>query len=358
MDNEDIKSFEEKIEKYTIEFSGLTDKEKTFLAYRKIIELLETGEIKNIDEDEVDDTFSAIVLASNHNISYFKIIFLQFYYNLMNKCKEEYKKSLVSYKKILDNYKKLAEELNINDSLELSHLFTYMLWNGYYSINKEYYYDATSRLMLPGMHSFDIIKGGGVCLAQSELLSNYLNVCEKESTLLLCNIPTKKNSIKINYHPNIKMQYRNEKLNNILFSLLSVPLNPISKVLCNHAVALIKDNNRFYIYDPTNLLVLNVLNENSASIVNGTGIFDIKLLNTLPLIVEPKHNQLLEQITFNHTTKNYSQEEVISSFEKIIELLKNNIKLLDDAYENIHSELELINNEIEKNDGIMKIMKK
>ena len=358
MNDENVKSFEEKIEKYMIEFNGLTDREKTFLAYHKIIELLESTEIENMSEEEIDDTFFAIVLASNHNISYLKIIFLQYYYNIMNKCNTEYKKSLVAYQKILNNYKKLAEELKINDTLELSHLFTYMLWNGYYSINKEYYYDDNSRLMLPSMYSFDIIKGGGVCLANAELLSNYLNVCQKESTLLLCKVPNKKNSIKINYYPNVKIQYKNKKLKNILISFASLPLKPISNFLSNHAVTLIKDNKSYYVYDPNNLVVLNILNENKASIINGTGIYDLKPITTLALNPKAINNQLLEQIAFNNISQVYSRKEIIFSFEKIIDVLNDNIKLLDDAYENIHSQLEIINNEIEANGGIMKVIKK
>lgn len=76
-----------------------------------------------------------------------------------NDYKELYKESLICYNKILENYSILAQELNINNSLELSHLFAYMLWNGYYSVTKKHVYKLQERMMLPGMHSFDVIKG-------------------------------------------------------------------------------------------------------------------------------------------------------------------------------------------------------
>ena len=44
-----------------------------------------------------------------------------------------YEKSIINYNEMLNKYKDLALELKLKNALQISMLFSYMVWNGYYS---------------------------------------------------------------------------------------------------------------------------------------------------------------------------------------------------------------------------------
>lgn len=348
------------------DFKNLNDNQKKLLAYRKIMELSnkcvslrDSLDISNkdreynLDSKSFDDEIFAIIEASEFNTKFMESMFLYHKCDEYKYYKELYKESLINYNKILENYKLLAQELNINDSLELSHLLTYMLWNGYYSVTKHHAYKLQDRLFLPGMHSFDVIKGKGVCLAYAELLQNYLTTCDKASALLLCKFPTGKNKIVRGYTPNINRNFESNatsKLNDVLLKIL------VNK-LCNHAVTLIEDNSKIYVYDPTNLFVLNVINKDTATIINGKGNFDIKPFTTLLIAPNSDPNRIFEKILNDNIKQAYTINDVIESYESVLNLINNNLSLLDDAYDNIHSELEFIDNQTNVINGTSKNLK-
>lgn len=354
---------DELVNKHKKDFEGLNEKQKTLLAYRKIMELpKENKTLSNIISKEKvvkenSDELLAIIKAANYDCGIIKPIIL---YSMCNNkdYKSMYKESLISYNKILQNYKNLAKELNIERSLELSHLFTYMLWNGYFSITKTHSYKLKDRLLLPDMHSFDTIKGNGVCLAYSELLRNYLNICDKKAAILNCKMPTDKKEIQCDYRPEIERK-QDEGFSNILLKYLLFPLTQtLQNKVGNHAVTLIEENGKIYIYDPTNLFVLNVEDENTATLINGKGQFDLKPLNSLVLSPNSDPYNIYAKMFDENIEKAFTRKEIIFSYENTIELIKNNINLLDDAYDNIHSELEVINNQTNEIGGYLKVLRK
>lgn len=274
------------------------------------------------------------------------------------KYKEIYKESLIHYNKILENYKKLAQDLRLNASLDLSHLFTYMLWNGYFSVTKEHFYKLQERLLLPGMYSFDVIKGRGVCLAYAELLHNYLSICGKYSSILTCKVPTEKNAVSCDYRPKIERHTKNSASSKISSTLMTFFLGGLINKLGNHAITLIEENENLYCYDPTNLYALNIQSSLTASIINGKGEFQIKPLMTVITNPHSDPNHLYEKLLLGNIKPALTRKEFIFSFENIIELINNNINLLNDAYDNIHSDLEYINKQTEEIGDYHKALKK
>lgn len=356
----------EKAEIYKKDFEGLSKKHQKLLAYRKIIELAQNNKsteytLENSKDNvvlELNDEIKAIMEASDYNCGLIGPLVLNSMQNRAKDIKELYKKSLDSYTKVLENYKLLAKELNIHNSLELSHLFTYMLWNGYYSVNKTHCYKLKGRLLLSTMNSFDVIRGQGVCLAYAQLLHDYLTTCDKKSSLMTCKVPTRKKTVSCNYRPEIERTIENNfgsilssKIGMIFFRWL---INKIG----NHAVTLAEENDKLFVYDPTNIFVLNVTGENKASIINGKGDFELKPFSSLIFQPDSDPNKLFEKLLFDSIEPAFTRQEIIFSFENIMELLNNNIKLLDDAYDNIHSELEVINKQTNEIGGNFKALKK
>ena len=316
------------------------EEQKELNTYRKIIE---TANNNNANDKE----FSTI--NDNDSLGYLNSYLLRANTEREYAVKNIYKESIEKLRKVLQNYKILAKELKIDNSLELSHLFTYLLWNGYFSSTNKHIYELRKRLLLQGMHSFDVIKGHGVCLAYSELLSYFLNTCDKKAALLQCKIPTKKNAIERGYTPNIQ---RNVNVG-IITKLFSKSLEPVLKGLTNkfgnHAITLIEDNDKLYIYDSTNLYVLNISGKNKASIINGNGSFELRPLKTLLLSPHADPNNLFYKLVGDEEIKEaFSEEEIKDSYEKTIETASNNQELINDAYDSIHSDLLFINRQTDE----------
>ena len=207
---EKLEQLEKEIEQ---EFKNLSSQQQELLLCRKAIEIgKKTDKIKetkkSYNQDKNLEELEYLLTAAD--IGYLKPMVAYIMQKHELKIQRIYKDSLIHYNNILENYKNLAQELKISSSLDLSNLLTYMLWNGYFSVNKEHFYKLKGRLLLPGMFSFDAIKGKGVCLAYAELLKNYLSICGKESSLLTCKVPTGKKAISVDYIPEIK---RNTEIN-------------------------------------------------------------------------------------------------------------------------------------------------
>jgi len=338
---------EEKIQMYKKDFEELNGEEKKLLAYRKIIELYKNGSLSGQNEKQLNsyDNVLAIIKAADYECGFIGPMFSNYKCKIAQKNREIYKESLISYNKVLNNYKDLSRELNINSSLELSHLFTYMLWNGYYSVTKEHTYKMQDILLIPGLLSFDAIKGQGVCLAYASLLHDYLKVCDKNSSILECKVLTGKKDVSWSYQSEIERNVEN----NISSRILNIILSPFIKILTNklgdHAVTLIEENDKLFIYDPTNSYVLNIKNSDIATIINGKGDFKLKPFSALMVtsdMADMESIGVLEKLLFDSINPAFNKKEIISTFENIMELIQDNKKLLDDAYDNIHCELEFI----------------
>lgn len=351
-----------RIEELRQEFKDLTKEQKELLLYRKIIE---TGKVE--DNSKVFDNFHynqainydellCLIIASD--IDSLKPLMVYVMRDNNTKYQEIYKESLICYNRILKNYKKLAQELKVSSSLDLSHLLTYMLWNGYFSVNKKHFYKLQERLLLPGMYSFDVIKGGGVCLAYAELLHKYLSICGKDSSILDCKVPTDRKAISCDYRPEIEINKKINISSRFFNNFITFFLKEIINIFGNHAITLIEENGRIYAYDPTNLFALNIKDSSTASIINGKGEFQIKPLKTLILMPhsDPKH--IYEKLLLGDIEPALTRKEFIFSFENLMELISNNINLLDDAYDNIHSDLEYIDKQTDEIGGRQKVLNK
>lgn len=333
-----------KIEEYKKIFANLNEQEKELVAYKKILEL----QFNETDED-LDKIYLLLVIIkeSNFNAKILKSLLIFCSADEALDSNEQYQILKDRYTKVLKNYSVLANELHISSALELSHLFTYMLWNGYYSTTKNHCYSTKNRTTTINLTFLDIIKGSGVCLNYSECLENYLTICGKESTVLLCDVP-KIRSIQRDYKPQIEQKYESNNIERLKIPIYSLLMRKILKFNANHAITLIKENGKFFAYDPTNLLLLNILNKNTGEIINGKGYFNLYPILTLCMTANLNSFPLLEEILKNNVSKTFNRKEIIFNFENTIEHIINNIPLLDDAYTNIHSELQAIITDYEK----------
>ena len=352
---------EEEMIKIKEDFEGLNEEQKKLLVYTKFIDLSDQyGIYKKLSKEEkekFDKTITMIIEASELKISRLNAL-MPYSFSIEGKqYREIYKESLEKYRKVLENYRILTNELKIVNSLELSNLFTYMLWNGYFSATGEHIYKTKNRLSLASLNSFDVIKGGGVCLDYSELLKDYLDVCGVDSSVVLAKVAVDINENIRDYEPNIERKSEVGLLQKAIIVSSGSLLNGITNKMGNHAITLIKDNKRIYAYDSTNLCVLNVDSSDKASIINGKGIFELKPLTTASILPIYANNELFEKLLAGDSGDNYSRNEIIDSYEKVIALANDNKNLLNDSYEVIHGDLEFITNQMNEIGGRFKVKK-
>lgn len=303
-------------------------------------------------------------ITNNNNIKELKKYYIEkykcnktildlIYQQSINKTKLEvlYKNSITSYKKILNTYKELAIELDINNSLELSILYSYLLWNGYFSITHEHKYNFKNNLFLPGM-PFEIITGNGVCIQNATMLRDFLDINNIKSSTISSIV--KKDSIKEKYQPNIERNIP-RKISNIMYKTFDI-LKPLVDKYGNHLLTLIEDDKYLFIYDSTKQYVYNIKDGNTLEIINGEGTVKIKTIPTLILDPSNDKNNILNKI-YTNNKKNHSIEEVILTYEKIIDLLDYNKYLLNDVYIETIYDINLINNEINKYGNFNKSLK-
>ena len=248
---------------------------------------------------------------------------------------EENTTSKENYKQILIKSKKLALELNLKNSLEISNLYTYLLWNGYFSKDKELKYQTHSRLLLPGMYSRDIMNGVGVCLNFSDMLSDFINEFDDYSSASIINKMNKR--CERNYKVDIERKRGTEKF----YSKLLTPLViPITKKMGNHAYNLISEKGKLYIYDSTNLCISKLNSKYESSMLAGIGTSDIKPYLSYWINNSDKSIKTLDLI---HTTQEfkslYTSKDFIITWEECLELFRDNKYLLDDFYDEINSNI-------------------
>lgn len=234
-----------------------------------------------------------------------------------------YSDIMEKYNVLLNKMSYLAKELHMQNSLELNILFSYLLWYGYLSKNKEYVFSSNHKKYIIGLFFTDIMDGTGVCLNNSEMLKDFLNLNGYTSAI----IQNYYNSnSKVNYKINIERKCKEiEQEENIIKKFF--------KRDANHVFNLIEENNKLYIFDPTNLLLHKLVNPYKSEMINGTGTFKLYPYQSYMTCTNLNEVELLDKLI---TTDDYSspfiKEDLISIAEINLEIIRNSTYLLEDFY--------------------------
>lgn len=225
------------------------------------------------------------------------------------------------YMSLLEKMSYLAKELNLNNSLELSVLFSYLLWNGYLSKRKVHKFQSENRKMIAGLLFADITDGIGVCLNYSEMLKDFLKYCGYQSIILLNHFD---NNTKIDYIMNIgRIKSDDSQSKERNFNVKKA----------DHTFNLIEENNKLYIYDSTNLLLYNINDWNSASLINGRGKNKLFPYASYSFCYSKDDRDLIDKLFIGEKLiPPYTKEDFISISEVNLEIIKNSTFLLEDFY--------------------------
>lgn len=208
------------------------------------------------------------------------------------------------YYNILHSTKKLYEKLKLEDSFEVFMVYTYMLWNGYFSLNKNYYFNY-NRKIIEENYALGIVNGKGTCLENSYMLNDLYKVLGYDSYI----VKSKINMLKVN-QDFIKRKVE-KKENNIKDT--------------GNICVLVKDNKYDSIYDPTNICLYKPISKTRARVMNGNGL--IKIDNKSEFYCELEKEKLNEVLKKLKET-DYTKREINHKMKLTIEKCHENVNKL------------------------------
>lgn len=320
------KQMEKFYERYkTIDSCEISDEAKLFYI-KKLQKDLEKGFITEEEYNKQLGKINSSILAKDNFISLREII-----QEMVDDNFQKYHESILAYENIINSTAQLCNELNLKDSMDIFVVFNFLLWNGYFSKNKEYAYKMSGRKNLFGYFGIDIINGQGVCLNKSSMLTEILKAMNYESYMIFNKV---NKGLTLDYRPDIERKII--KKGQLFIKIGLVLFNPLANVVGNHACTLVKKGDSYYAYDPTNLCVFKLDDFLKANIIGGKGNIDIKPY-WLSLSCGLDNRKIVEIIDSFKNAESKIQThdfiEIKNSFESNIELCMKNISLFNDFYE-------------------------
>lgn len=256
-------------------------------------------------------------------------------------------KTQEDYNIILEKTFNLSKELNINSPLRNANLFSYLLWSGYFSKDKKLVFQSSDRGLINGVFPYDIANGIGVCLNFSSMLTDYLNLSDYSSATLINRIEGKKPD----YEINIERQMGKD---NFKTKSLAFLLKPVSKNLFNHAFNLIDDNDKLYIYDATNLLILDIEDKFLANAIDADITAKLNPYFSYMFNSEEKSMKVLDKLNLIEDTSGCGIQNFAFLLNNDISFFKDNGVLLNDFYDDIKPNINQISKVISNSKKIKK----
>lgn len=277
--------------------------------------------------------------------------------SIFNHYREESNEALdIYYPDVLQKMRNLAVELGLNDSLELSNLYSYLLWNGYLSKDKKNAFSAQDRNVIFGMFFSDVMNGKSVCLNHSDMLKDFLNICGYDAASLITYVGK---DVDLDYRARINRDIEDFSL---AFKTLNLFMSSHSKAFGNHALTLVRDNDRLVVHDSTNLALFGVKNASSIELINGSGV--CKLNPMASCVINSGTESELRAISGLYEVADfqapYSRKDFIFTSEENVELFNDSIALLDDFYDEVKPSIMgicAVTDELKKGDKMRLLVK-
>lgn len=243
-----------------------------------------------------------------------------------------------NYLSILRKYKDLADELLLINPIELSILFSYLLWDGYFSKDKHSVYKNENALLLCHLYPYTVMDGWGVCLNHGIMLADYLNLCGIEAAPLKAGI--KQCKVKSTYVPPIEREIPKMKEKFTLTSLF-IAKHPKNG---NHVFTLIKESEYFYMYDATNLATFAVKSPTKAMCTTANVKATLYPISSYEMVDNSASYRTLNNfITTSEFSKCPYQVDYFKFItEQSLETIKQNLNLIDDCYDESYEDITVI----------------
>jgi len=275
------------------------------------------------------------------------------------------------YNEFLKNYVKLQNSFSFIHPTEIFTMFNYAYSYGFLSKEHKFIYSKENLVDIRPLYNLDIINGRGVCRHLSKMLKDIYDESNLENYILTTYMPeykidyTKTDDPKYDINKLYKMIDdlnigKNEK--NEIFNLIEdnegkLNFNITEKRkkanIGNHVINIVKNNDKLYFYDPTNIEILNYIGNNTLQ-------YDDKLKTNIILNTKVNINNFKKKdyTEFKNNVTTYLNElEQSNSFANMV-IFNNAISICKenkDMFEKFYNENNQIYSEI--SNKILKLKK-
>ena len=220
-------------------------------------------------------------------------------------CDEPSNKRILNstHEKIVLNISKLIKELNLDNIHAQFYAYCYLLWNGYFSIGKKYFYNNVDIKD----ENNTIFLGRGCCRHNSKLLEEMINQLDDL------------------YSKDSKEKNRD---------LISDSKENYKKNEFDHSITLVKDKESLFLLDPTMLTECEILEKGRLYCINGEYNLNKKLLKR-----SCNYLYSFYKLKKNHTI---SREMILYEYYEALMICINNKKIFNDFYDDNHKNYEKI----------------
>lgn len=242
--------------------------------------------------------------------------------------------SYMAYMDLILKTKKLLKGMYINDPLEIKIIFEYLLYNGYFSIDKKFKLSSENRKLNIYIPGADIMGGTGVCINIGDLLKEIYNAYGYKAHIISCKYDINAHSKKT-YKPEIKQKIgeinlKDDERHNIKNYILQ-------SFIGNHIITLVNYNKKTYLCDPTNLDFISIKENNK-----GKSLFHKTKTTILPEYFGILDNKLNKLNSLLKNTTNLNYKEIIALYNNIIHLCEKNKYTFDRFHESIKTDINIV----------------
>lgn len=293
-----------------------------------------------IEQEKLND-FREFYNNSNffkfYNEDYIKIL-IESRYKALSKNKNI--TSEYYYYNIIKKTKELLREINLLSPVEISVIYEYLLWNGYFSKEKNLVYSVSNRKNLFGILGADIMRGKSVCLNNASMLTDLLNECDIEAYSIGCMARSFKNT-KLEYQPDIKRNIVNSSIKDMITQQI-VHMLHFDKI-GNHAVTCFKNGETYSVCDPTSLAFLNFNDMRKMKYVGSN--LEIIFKPWIMIILNDINNydkflEILITLYLNSNLELLKVDDIRNTSEKVLDFCKSNASLLNDFHSEIYKDID------------------
>ena len=257
---------------------------------------------------------------------------------------------LNAYKEIISKTADLLKYIKMDNPFDASLIFQYLLWNGYFSKDKNFKYSQDNRFNALDAFGADIMRGYSVCLNNSDMLTRVLNSLDIPSRILCCStnelkLPNDNRILKPNDNQFVKHIDNSSPWENFL----------INHIIGNHAIVVFNHEDLDYVIDPTNCYFIKPSGYKKLKFFNTDNILKIKkrtsvLLNSLsnPLEERSAISKDLDHILLNLFMQSKSKSSKINKeflsdiYYKAIKSYATNIELFKDFHTEITPQIDTV----------------
>lgn len=232
--------------------------------------------------------------------------------------------------KIIVKISKLAEEINLNSSISLCNLYSYLLYSGNLSVDKEFHYSSEN---IYNDGSLNNMMGYGCCRNISDGLMKVLKANGITSYFLSTRFNENKVFCKVCFDFVSDHLYENI----ITFNDIKNFIIPNTSL---HRLNLVIDEEKYIVYDPTWGVILRV-SGNFLKPINGFGKMHIEKIARSNFIECGDSEYILDLISKKEF---YDYKEFEKQYVDDIRMINRSKKLIDEFYIDSHSDIETICN--------------